>query len=453
MSLRWKLALAVAALSAAATLLVGAMNFRATADRLMAEVDRSLADASRSLVPEVARGRGALPLRGPLTTYDAQVLDRTGAVARTTFEDALPVVPDVERVVGRPGERVVATVEFDGTDHRVMTIGTATGALQVARPLDEVERVLAGLRIRNALAVLLVAAAAAVVALAIAGRATAPLRRLTAAAETVESTGRLDAHGVVGTDEPGRDEVGRLATAFAGMLDALRRSRHEQQRLVDDAGHELRTPLTSIRTNLAVLRRYPDMTDEQRRELLADLESETDELVTLVDEIVTVARGANDEEPVSDVALGELVAVVAERAERRSGRAVRVTADASVVRVQPAGLQRAVANLLDNARKFDRREAPDPPLEVVVDRGVVEVLDRGPGIPDDDLPQVFERFHRADAARSMPGSGLGLAIVRDVVERNGGRVHARNRTSGGAAVGFTLPLVDGDGAPPFSPDS
>ena len=103
-----------------------------------------------------------------------------------------------------------------------------------------------------------------------------------------------------------------------------------------------------------------------------------------------------------------------------------------------------MSNLLDNAAKFDAPEpgqARAPPIEVEVAAGRVEVRDRGPGITDDDLDHVFDRFHRAVGARSRPGSGLGLAIVRDIVESHGGSVSAANRPGGGAVVGFTLPLV------------
>ena len=112
---------------------------------------------------------------------------------------------------------------------------------------------------------------------------------------------------------------------------------------------------------------------------------------------------------------------------------------APVVVAPPAGLDRAITNLVDNACKFDTSGGS---IEVTVNGGTVRVLDRGPGIPADDLPVVFERFHRAEAARTLPGSGLGLAIVREVVERHGGRVFAANRIDGGADVGFALPLAD-----------
>jgi two-component system sensor histidine kinase MprB len=262
---------------------------------------------------------------------------------------------------------------------------------------------------------------------------TASLRRLTAAAESVGATGRLDVDVPAGGD----DEVGRLGSAFSDMLQALARSRADQQRLVQDAGHELRTPLTSLRTNLDVLRRYPDLPGDQREQVLDDLHVETEELVHLVDEVVAVASGSIDDEPPESFSLGAVAGEVAARFARRSGREVRVDADESPVVAQVGAVQRAISNLLDNARKFD---VSGGPIDVRVAAGTVDVLDRGPGIRDGEERLVFERFHRAEEARPLPGSGLGLAIVRDVAERHHGSVHARAREGGGAVVGFTLPL-------------
>ena len=276
-------------------------------------------------------------------------------------------------------------------------------------------------------------AAAALVGWLLARTVTGPLVRLTRAATDVEQSGRLDVEIPVS----GRDEVGRLGTAFDGMLNALATSRADQQRLVQDAGHELRTPLTSVRTNLAVLRRHPDLDPETRRKVLDDLHAEVEELVVLVEEVVALAQGSVDDTPPTRVELGHLARTVAERAERRHGRPVVVTADQSAVEAPLPAVERAMSNLVDNAAKFDPSGGP---IEVVVDAGAVTVLDRGPGIPAGDEDRVFDRFYRAEGARTRPGSGLGLSIVRDVATRNGGAVIAEPRPGGGAVVGFRLPV-------------
>ena len=295
----------------------------------------------------------------------------------------------------------------------MQTVGFPGGALQIARPLAETNNVLDSLRARLLILVVAVTAAGAVAGFLIAGGVTASLRRLTAAAEAVETTGQLD----VDVPADGRDEVGRLSAAFRRMLNALARSRDDQQRLVQDAGHELRTPLTSLRTNLDVLRRYPDLPADQRRQVVDDLHAETEELVLLVEEVVAVASGGLDDDPFEPFSLGDVTRELAARYERRSGREVRVEADESPVDGQLGAVQRAISNLLDNARKFDPSGGV---IEVRVSDGTVQVLDRGPGIADGEQALVFERFHRSAEARTLPGSGLGLSIVRDVVTRHHG---------------------------------
>ena len=434
MSLRWKIALAMGVLAAMATFAVGVGSYRTTRDELYAELDRSLANAAALLVLE-RRGpqQFELPTSGPLDLYEVQLIDRTGEVVLSTFPARTAPIESELSVVGAPRDAVVRTQEIEGEAYRVRTVGVRLGAVQVARPLDETERVLDGLRTRTLVVVALVTAAAVAIGLLVAGRVTASLRRLTGAAESVAATGRLD----VDVGPEGDDEVGRLGGAFGRMLAALARSREDQRRLVQDAGHELRTPLTSLRTNLDVLRRHPDLPAEERAQVVEDLHAETEELVALVDEIVAVASGEVDGEEPEPFSLGELVREVASRAERRSGRRVVVAADDSPVVAQYAAVQRAVSNLLDNARKFDESGGP---IEVSVSQGSVVVADRGPGIAPEDVGRVFDRFHRAEAARALPGSGLGLSIVREVAERHGGSVRAANRDGGGAVVGFTLPV-------------
>jgi two-component system sensor histidine kinase MprB len=328
----------------------------------------------------------------------------------------------------------------------MLSIGQPGGTFQVGRPLLENERVLHDLRSRTILLVGIVTLAAAVFGWLVATTVTGPLMRLTRAATDVERSGRLD----VAVPVAGNDEVARLGDAFNGMLAALAASRADQRRLVEDAGHELRTPLTSVRTNLAVLRRHPDLDPETRGQVLDDLHAETEELVGLVEEVVALAKGVTDGAPAEHVALGPMAAAVGARAERRHGRPVTVTADGTVVEAPPAALERAISNLVDNAAKFDPTGAP---IEVEVADGALTVLDRGPGIAPGDESRMFDRFYRAEGARSLPGSGLGLSIVREVAIGSGGSVFAAPRPGGGAQVGFRLPTVPPDGSGPPSPPS
>ena len=288
---------------------------------------------------------------------------------------------------------------------------------------------------------LVVATAGALAGTFVARRLTRSLVRLTAVAEEVTDTGRLD----VEVPSRGHDEVGRLGAAFDTMLGRLAQAREDQQRLVQDAGHELRTPLTSIRTNISLLRRATELPAAEREEVLDDLAGESRELTALVNELVELATDRRGDEHEVDADLAEIADRVASRARRRTGRDVvlDVADDAPVaVRGRLTRLERAVSNLIDNALKFDSGSTQPPEIGIsrAPDGGVrVEVRDRGPGIPVEDLGRIFDRFHRATAVRSLPGSGLGLSIVHEVATSHGGSVFAANRPGGGAVIGFTLP--------------
>jgi two-component system sensor histidine kinase MprB len=434
MGLRWKIALSLAAVALVATLTVGLISYRTTSARLLDEVDRSISQATGQMIGRAVDGRITMPTRSLLEVYSVRVLDNTGESIASSFPDGAPIADGAASVVGTQRARDWETVDVGDESYRVHTIGLADGALQVARPLDEVDSVLSDLRQRTLLLVVLVSVAAALVGWLIAGTVAAPIRRLTGAAEDVGSSGRLDVD-VPGT---GTDEVGRLGSAFRNMLGALAVSRAEQRRLVQDAGHELRTPLTSLKTNLSVLRRHPEMSPEMREGVLDDLDTEVTELTELVNELVAVASGDLEEQPNERIDLAVLAAEVAERVGRRRSRDVVVDVrSGAAVDAPKSSLDRAITNLVDNACKFDQSGGP---IEVVVDGGSLTVLDRGPGVPVGEEELIFDRFHRSDAARTMPGSGLGLSIVRDVVVRANGTVAASARDGGGASIGFTLPV-------------
>lgn len=441
MSLRWRIALAVAAVASLTTLAVGIASYHSTHARLYDEIDRSLeVDAPRRMPDlihveedgDIQINVGDDPFAPTRPLIGQQFIGLDGSV-EIRSDRPLPVTERARRLVGHPGHVDIETVSADGMSYRIRTVGLPFGAFQVGRPLDETNRVLSSLRARTSLIVLVATAIGALLGSVIGGRVTASLRRLTAAADSVRSTGRLD---IAVPDATGADEVGRLSASFSGMLGSLARSQAEQRRLVQDAGHELKTPLTSIRTNLDVLRRHPALEGGQRTQVIGDLHAEVEEMVDLVEEIVAVAGGVASDEPATTFSLGDAAADVVERFQRRTGRTIRLSADESLVTAQPSGVQRAISNLIDNAIKFD----PSGDLvEVTVRNGRLDVLDRGPGIAPVDAPLVFERFHRGAEARTLPGSGLGLSIVRDVIARNLGTVHAAPRLGGGAVVGFTLP--------------
>jgi two-component system sensor histidine kinase MprB len=302
----------------------------------------------------------------------------------------------------------------------------------VARPLTEVDESLR----RIGLVLLLIAAGGIVLAaglgLVVARAALSPVRRLTETVEHVSETQDLSER----IDVSGSDELSRLATSFNSMLGALEESTRAQRQLVADASHELRTPLTSLRTNIEVLAGDRLLPAEDRSRLLSDVVEQLEEMTTLIAELIELARAEQQSVLPEDVRLDVLVAEAVERARRNRPEVVyRVDLEPATVAGVPATIERAVGNLLDNAAKWSPAGAE---VEVALREGRLTVRDHGPGIADEDLPYVFDRFYRARAARGMPGSGLGLAIVRQVAESHGGEVVAERAEGGGTRMVLTL---------------
>jgi len=317
----------------------------------------------------------------------------------------------------------------NGVHLRILTDRVAPGlAVQVARPLTEVDQSLD----RLAVFLLLIAtsgiAVAAVLGLLVSRAALAPVTRLTETAERVSVTGDLSERIEVG----GGDELSRLASSFNTMLAALEESTRAQRQLVADASHELRTPLTSLRTNIEVLAGNQLLPDDERERLLSDVVEQLEEMTALISELIELARAEQQAVEPEDVRLDVVTAEAIERVGRnRPGVVFTADLEESVIRGVPATLERAIGNLLDNAAKWSPAGAP---VEVAAKDGFVVVRDHGPGIAEEDLPYVFDRFYRARAARGMPGSGLGLAIVRQVAEAHGGEVVAERAAGGGTRM-------------------
>ncbi len=314
-------------------------------------------------------------------------------------------------------------------------------AIQLARPLNGVDRVLSHLRlILLALCAGGIALAAALGRLA-ARRVLAPLAEVAQAAEQIGETDDLSPRLRIHAD----DEVGQLARRFNHMLERLQASRsalddsvRAQRQLVADASHELRTPVTSLRTNIEVLLEGGELDPEDRRRLLSDVVEQSEELSQLVGDLIDLARGDLHPDSIEDVRLDRIVEESLVRA-RRNSPAVRFTASLIPATIEgaPERLGRAVNNLLDNAA---RHSPPAGVVEVSVDEEGVRVRDHGSGVPEQDLPHVFDRFFRGESARGLQGSGLGLAIVRQVAEQHGGSVSAANAPGGGAVFTLALPI-------------
>lgn len=460
MTVGTRLAVAFAVVAAVVAATVGVLSYRSASDRISDEIDRSLQATTTALAggQTAVLGEPVAELPDPdgpgpgMHDWDdpRQLVGRRigadGTVVPLGGRDVdLPVSAADRALAADPmgGEATSTEVRVGDQTYRVLTTAVGGSALQVGVDVDRSRRVLAGTALEIAVASVLVALVAAVLGRLLASRITRRLVRLTALTEQVAESGLGER--VVPVE--GRDEVARLSASVNTMLRRLADARDAQERLVQDAAHELRTPLTSLRTNASVLRRIDRLPPESRERLVADIDGETRELARLVEELVELALARRTDEPETEVDLAAVVGAAVERTRRRTGRTITVDAGggAPLLRGRASGLERAVGNLLENAAKFDAD--PDHVVEVEVRGGSVTVADRGPGIDTGETERIFDRFHRADAARALPGSGLGLAIVRDVALAHDGTVFAGNWPGGGAAVGFTV------GARRLPPDS
>jgi two-component system sensor histidine kinase MprB len=367
---------------------------------------------------------------GGLTMQVAADGSRSGRL-----RNSIPVTNSMVEVAAGQRDSYFVDVTLEGTRFRegVLASNPPGEAFVTVSRLQPTLHALARIRFWILLVGGLGIAVAAGLAGLVATAALRPVRRLTAAAETVAATGNLSERVTV----EGSDELGRLAARFNGMLEALEDSVGRQRRLVADASHELRTPLTAARTNIDLVRegRLPE---EEVRRALDEASVELDSLTTLVSDLVELARGTERKLRVEDVQLDDLVAAMVERAKARSPETTFVTSlSPTHVRVDPMLVERAVSNLLDNAVKYG---AAGTPIEVFVRNGEVVVTDHGPGIAQEDLPRIFDRFYRAAAARAKPGAGLGLAIVREAAEAHGGTATAES-TASGARFRLSLPAT------------
>ena len=280
----------------------------------------------------------------------------------------------------------------------------------------------------------------------LARRALAPVDRMTDSANRIEAN-RLDQRLEVSNPH---DELGRLAGTLNRMLDRLETSFREMQRFTADASHELRTPISVIRTEAEVALGR-STTDHEQRQLLGSILEECQRLGWLTDQLLALSRedAGIAQFRSAPVDLGHLAGQVAEAmrplADERDVELAAELEPGVIVPGDPNRLKQVVYNLLDNAIKFSPVGGR---VELVVASGVEAttfiVRDSGVGIAPEQLPHVFERFYRADKARSRNGggTGLGLSIVQSIVSAHGGSVSIQSQPASGTEVCVTLPCPD-----------
>ena len=445
-SLRGRVTLLAAASVAGAVALVSLGAYLVVKDNLYQQVDANLVARAQAAV-------GSPPVRTELEQVPGAFL-ASADLQIGQLNIGNPVTLTFPRSGVKPpyGEDEIAVASGDSkmslrtdkeTDSRVVALPSGPGqAMVLAQSLAPTKRTLNELSV-----VLFLIGGAGILVAAAAGTAVAraglrPVDRLTGAAERVATTGDLRPIPVSGDDE-----LARLTQSFNTMLGTVAESQERQRQLVADAGHELRTPLTSLRTNLELLLSASrpgarTLSDEDRNDIEADIRGQLDELTQLIGDLVELARQDEPRMEYERVDLMEVVERALDRARRRAGEIeFDVSLQPWVLMGDTSALERAVLNLLDNAVKFSPEGSTVGIRLYPIGDGtaVLEVADAGPGIADEDLPKVFDRFYRSSEARTLPGSGLGLAIVKHAADRHGGDVYAGRAPEGGALMTLRLP--------------
>jgi signal transduction histidine kinase len=323
-----------------------------------------------------------------------------------------------------------------------------SGYVLVGQPLGSIQSQLDGLRLFLIAGALLSLLAAAAASWFVAGRALRPLDAMASTAENIGETQDLSRRLPVGSTN---DEVGRLQRSFNQMLrqleDAYQRLRSAliaQRRFVADASHELRTPLTTIRGNVGLLLQRDDITSEDRVAALNDIAGESERMSRMVQDLLTLARADAgyhlEKEPVD---LRPIVQDVSRQAQtlQPTRRIELLDGQPALIRGNADAIKQLLWILIDNAF---RHTSQDGQISVTLQAGresaALRVSDNGPGIPNDDLERIFERFYQSDASRADEGTGLGLAIARWIAQEHGGRISAANNPRGGAAFTVVLPV-------------
>ncbi|HXV05134.1 MAG TPA: ATP-binding protein [Solirubrobacterales bacterium] len=384
-------------------------------------------------------------VRGRVIVVDRRgrlLADSAGAPVGRSYADR----PEIRTALGGHGEQITRSSETLGTEILatsvpVLSNGRIDGAVRVTQSVAAVNRAvrtsILDLAALAGVVLLLGMAAGAVVAQQIAR----PIRRLDRAARRV-ATGDLGATVAI----EGSTEQRSLARAFNEMTQRIERLLRVQQDFVADASHQLRTPLTGLRLRLEGLADRFRGKDPAARELDAGLR-EIDRLALIVDELLVLSRAGEHELPGERIELGDAAARVAERwgrsAEERSIELeVRDGGAPAHSWCAPHDLDRSIDALLENALRYSPSGST---VTIEAGPGLVEILDRGPGLEAGEEEAVFDRFSRGSAGRRGPGgTGLGLPIARELTRQWGGEVTLSNREGGGTRASIRLP-PDSDG--------
>lgn len=394
-------------------------------------------------------GNASLQLSSQLDTR-IRLLDPEGNVLVDSLpeENGAPVALLVDKVLAGEYAMNADGEETQDSMHLALPLvrgNQLIGAIYLSQPLDDLTAVVSDLRSRWLLAGLVAALLSAAAGLLLSRAISRPIGRLTVAARAVAG-GDYDHQVPVRS----RDELSQLSRAFNEMTSRLRIARQTQTDFVANVSHELRTPLTSIKGMVETLRDGAVDDPQVRDRFLETVESETDRLIRLVRDLLTMTRADSKamELKRKPTGLVELARIAAEQLEPvAAGRelTIEVVAPASLppVNLDPDQISQVLLNLLDNAIKYSR---PGGTITIEISQegpeALVQVRDQGIGIPADQLPKIGQRFYRADRARSRSdgGSGLGIAIAQALVQAHGGRLWLESQHGAGTTVFFTIPI-------------
>jgi two-component system, OmpR family, sensor kinase len=457
--IRWRLTLYIALAIGAILLILGFVLFFLLRDALLSSVENTTRQKAENAASSIREGESLddddieeLTLDGVFVI----VRDETGGVLTETVDLPKGGGDPVSRRALETGEPASGTVQFSGEEPTyvyAVPVNPEDGRARVVEAGKSYEAAQEGI---EALVAILAVGIGAAFVLSMGGAyllARAALRPVETVTSTARSMGEEDLSKRLPVANP-KDEIGRLATTINGLLARLEAAftrREEalsrQRRFAADASHELRTPLTSISGHARMLDEWALEKDrETARRSVRAIRREAGRMRDLVESLLTLTRG--DEGPPLDVGrhdLGEIAQEAVETARNNADSRMSVEfipPDQGIMATFDRGRILQVASiLLDNAVKYTP-EGGNVTVEVRGrgDRVELEVSDNGVGIREDDLPLIFERFHRADAARAEDGAGLGLSIARQIAEAHGGTIEATSKVGAGSAFVLVLPL-------------
>lgn len=389
---------------------------------------------SEGLVQESSLGTDTEPLVDP-----KKILQRPSMPA---FDVVAGLIPPLTPLPDS-SKGVLNILSQDKLRWRVFVLPFRSGYIVALTPLDRLDSSVRTLR--GVLSLLwLVGMITTLLGLwLVTSRALIPVTHMIHTASTITSSQNFSQR----VDTPSqRDELFELARTFNQMMSSLESAYRIQQRFVADASHEMRAPLTVIQGNLELINRQHDMSESEKREALSETKREAERLARLVGDLLTLAR--------ADAGLSikwqpvDLDSVVLDtfQAARKLSRGQELSLNPfapATVEGDEDRLRQLLLILVDNALKYT---SPDGKvilgLRCDEDTAIITVQDNGQGLASDDAPHVFERFFRADPARSRNpgGTGLGLSIAQWIVEQHKGAIHLQSELSKGTSITIRLPL-------------